>query len=668
VRERETEIRLAAQIRWKRARRHAGALGLALIAAALTPMLSPAHATADVAQAWGANNSGQLGNGTNTGSDLPVSPNGVTGLTAVSAGAFHSLALIADGTVLSWGEGTSGQLGDGAMNSSDSPVTVKGLGHVVAVAAGAHHSLALRSDGSVMAWGANRRGQLGDGSTEGSDLPVPVVGLSHVVAVSAGADHSLALLSDGSVVAWGYNGNGQLGDGSTEGSDVPVPVSGLRDVIAVSAGADHSLALLGDGSVMAWGANESGQLGNGTEADSDVPVLVPGLSGASAISAGGNVSLAELEDGTLRSWGGNAYGQLGDGTSVGPETCGELPPLPCSKVPTVVGELRRVAAFSAGKAHSLALLTNGRVMAWGENNAGQLGVGTTEGPERCAGVAAACSATPLEVRQLISVSAIAAGGEHSLAIGKSPPPPTTLPELGRCVRVRSTGGYSDHGCVVASRSRNGSFEWLPGPGTGARFTLAIPAATLETLARASIACASGVLEGQWNGPKTASINIALRGCVNRGTKSSCETSPNAPSEITTTSALEGQLGLIVGGSQPEVGLDLKPTTPTTPILAFTCGGLRSSGAAGEPWTVEGSVIGQLGPIDKMRSRLSARYGATAGAQLPEFFEGSPPDTPSIARAAGPQRAVEPGSLTMSRNGKPTILGATQEPLEIKAKQ
>ena len=129
---------------------------------------------------------------------------------------------------MAWGCNDSGQLGNGTTTDSDVPVAVSGLGGVTAIAAGADHSLALLSDGTVMAWGYNGSGQLGNGTTTDSDVPVAVSGLSGTVtAIAGGGTHSLALLSDGTVMAWGRNGSGQLGNGTTTDSHVPVAVSGL---------------------------------------------------------------------------------------------------------------------------------------------------------------------------------------------------------------------------------------------------------------------------------------------------------------------------------------------------------------------------------------------------------------------------------------------------------
>src|SRR6185436_7579276 len=101
---------------------------------------------------------------------------------------------------------------NGTLINSSTPVQVTGLTGVTAIASGAYHSLALKSDGTVWAWGYNYYGTLGDGTTTTRSTPVQVSGLTGVIAVSAGTLHSLALKSDGTVWAWGYNGFGELGD------------------------------------------------------------------------------------------------------------------------------------------------------------------------------------------------------------------------------------------------------------------------------------------------------------------------------------------------------------------------------------------------------------------------------------------------------------------------
>jgi hypothetical protein len=225
--------------------------------------------------AWGYNNYGQLGNGTYSNSNVPVQVSGLTGVTAIAWGWWHSLALKNDGTVWAWGYNKQGQLGDGTKTDSNVPVQVSGLTGVTAIAGSWKHSLALKNDGTVWAWGYNGDGQLGNGTNTNSNVPVQVSGLAGITAIAGGYQHSLALKNDGTVWAWGYNGDGQLGNGTNTNSNVPVPVSGLTGITAIAGGGYHSLALKSDGAVWAWGENYSGQLGNGAWGDnSNFPVQV----------------------------------------------------------------------------------------------------------------------------------------------------------------------------------------------------------------------------------------------------------------------------------------------------------------------------------------------------------------------------------------------------------
>ena len=300
-----------------------------------------------------------------TGSN-PLSPS--FSVTAIEAGGSHSLALKSDGSVVAWGDNVTGQLGDGTNTASNTPVQVSGLtNNVIAIVAGSDHSLALKSDGSVVAWGDNATGQLGNGTNTASNTPVQVSGLtSGVIAIASGSDHSLALKSDGSVVAWGDNLSGQLGNGNNNSSNSPVAVSGLTSgVIAIASGSDHSLALKSDGSVVTWGDNLSGQLGNGNNNSSNSPVAVSGLtSGVTAIAGGGDHSLALKNDGSVVAWGDNQLGQLGNGNNI------------ASNTPVQVSGLTDAEAIATGGNHSLALKSDGTAWAWGDNQFGQLGDGT----------------------------------------------------------------------------------------------------------------------------------------------------------------------------------------------------------------------------------------------------------------------------------------------------
>jgi alpha-tubulin suppressor-like RCC1 family protein len=254
--------------------------------------------------AWGSNIYGQLGNGTVTsGSSTPVvvlQPR-ATVFTAIAAGAYHNLALTSAGRVWAWGMNNFGQLGNATITDSSVPVAV-GIPSgttVTAIAAGAYHSLALTSTGSVLAWGTGLDGQLGNGTTttiNSTPLWVSLPTGTTVTALAGGpmSRSSLALTSTGQMLAWGYNINGQLGNGTTVNSTTPVAVSlpASTTVTAIAGGDNFSLALTSTGKELAWGNNGYGQLGNGTTTNSSTPVFVNAPPVTLAIAAGGGHSMA----------------------------------------------------------------------------------------------------------------------------------------------------------------------------------------------------------------------------------------------------------------------------------------------------------------------------------------------------------------------------------------
>ena len=259
---------------------------------------------------------------------------------AVAAGpaqARVSVIPVVSRVVASWGDNSFGELGDGTLTTRSLYRDIAAGSDVVQVVAGRTHNLALRSDGTVSAWGINEHGALGDGTTTDRSTPVQVSGLTGVMTqVAAGEEFSLALRSDGTVWAWGRNDRGQLGRGTTSSGElVPARVAVLNRVTKVSAGRDFALALRSDGVVFAWGANRFGQVGNGAASYSPVtvPVKVAGLSQVTGISAGWDSSLATETSGisavtSVWAWGNNDDGQLGDGTTAGHATPERVTGLP----------------------------------------------------------------------------------------------------------------------------------------------------------------------------------------------------------------------------------------------------------------------------------------------------------------------------------------------------
>jgi alpha-tubulin suppressor-like RCC1 family protein len=370
---------------------------------------------------WGQDIFSQLGDESSTASvTKPVTVKGLSGATQIAAGRSHTLALLANGSVESWGFNNVGQLGDGTAGSTPTltPAPVPELANVVAIAAGEFHSLALLANGTVMAWGVDNAAQLGLGNTTGpnqcagtvpcSKKPIQVPGLSGVVAIAAAANFSLALRADGTVVAWGQDLNGQLGDGIDRFGmgcgclATPTAVPGVSGAVAISAGLSGGAALIANGTVTDWGQNDSGELGNGTIQEAGCfcsgPVVVSGLSGAEAIAKGGLHGLATLASGPVQAWGFDAQGELGNESS-GLSSCG------CVPVPDPVHGLTDPQQIAGGDFHSLALRPDSSVVAWGHNGNGRLGDGTEEDRN-----------VPTPVSGISGASAVAAGSEDSFAL------------------------------------------------------------------------------------------------------------------------------------------------------------------------------------------------------------------------------------------------------------
>lgn len=347
---------------------------------------------------WGANYHGQLGDGTQTNRQIPVTVNGLAaGMNAVAAGDQHTCGLTSGGSVKCWGANGYGQLGDGTTTSSNAPVNVTDMATgVTAIIAGAYHTCAVMANGGVKCWGNNDNGQLGNGSTSDHSIPGDVNGLT-ASAITTGDDHTCALTPGGGVKCWGRNDFGQVGDGTVNNRPVPVDVSGLTTgAHGMCAGSSHTCALMDGGGAKCWGHNNFGQLGNGATDDASMPVSVSGLvEGVTAIAAGQSHTCVLTLAGGVKCWGNNFFGQLGDGSTIG-----HLNPVVVSGLGT------GVTAITAGASHTCALTASGGVKCWGLGFSGQLGEGNT-----------LSRSSPVDVSSLGSgVMAIAAGNKHTCAL------------------------------------------------------------------------------------------------------------------------------------------------------------------------------------------------------------------------------------------------------------
>lgn len=280
------------------------------------------------------------------------------------------------------------------------------------------HGFLLEPGGSLKSWACNPGGRddqpasdaLGLGHNRPIDSYVlyPVPGLVGVVAAAAGAGSSCALLADGRVLTWGKSARGVLGTTplaefeeraqSRASTNAPTPVATAFEASDVSCKGDHLLALARDGSVYAWGYGTSGQLGIGplpivrfktrlANAMPEVPypVRVPDLGDVAAIGAGDCHSLALLRDGTVRAWGDNSLGQVGDGTKINRDR------------PVTVPGVRDAVAIAAGSSFSVAVLSDGTAMTWGQMESGPRPV-------------------PAVVPGARGLRLVAAGGGHAVAL------------------------------------------------------------------------------------------------------------------------------------------------------------------------------------------------------------------------------------------------------------
>jgi alpha-tubulin suppressor-like RCC1 family protein len=366
---------------------------------------------------WGANESGQLGDGsplladskearpvliTNSdnkgGPPPPSSPLTLTAFfTGVCAGKNFTCADIAIDTVSTvacWGSNAKGQLGvnlpdpgpfnspfNSIQNSTPPPAGMNDNGgmQLTGVTCGAEFACALGSDGAAWCWGANDAGQQGTGSIGTDSVAASPVDGHVFTQLSAGARHVCGIQADNTVWCWGANDSGQLGNGTTKGSASPVLVG------KVSATSDRGLALGNDFSLAlsttkvknpyAWGSNSFGQLGNGNTTSSTSAGPLSGLLTATIGDAGTIYSGSTAEHAcarigdTLQCWGANVFGEVGDKT-----TDNNSNPVLVFDGKTAATKLAPGAhSVAVGGRHTCAINANGDVMCWGANHRYQLG-------------------------------------------------------------------------------------------------------------------------------------------------------------------------------------------------------------------------------------------------------------------------------------------------------
>lgn len=349
---------------------------------------------------WGLNSSGQLGDGTNNSSTTPVDVLNSTGATDVAASRRSTCAVIS-GAVKCWGANSVGELGDNTGVNKNSPVQAVGLTSgfdMVAMGGdndnGYNYGCAKNTSGAVYCWGANYMGQ--GGYSGGGVLWTPnlVSSMSsNISSISAGGVTTCAVNTSGSVACMGNTTGFQFGNYWGSAKPQLQDVLGLGSTInQVGLGRYTSCATLSTGAVKCWGANSQSQIGDGTATLTGTPTSAVGLtSNVTKVVSGGDYngfyfSCALINDGTVKCWGNNQVGQVGVGTATT-----NYP------TPTAVSSLSGVVDIAAAhEAHVCAVINDGTVKCWGRNDVGQLGNNSTTNssvPVTVSGVVGATSVT-----------------------------------------------------------------------------------------------------------------------------------------------------------------------------------------------------------------------------------------------------------------------------------
>lgn len=355
----------------------------------------------------------------------------------MSAGANMTCGLRGSAWAFCWGANASGEVGDGTSNSLLLPRAVSRGLRFVQISAGGNNTCALTADGQAYCWGANARGSLGIGSTAGpeqceftgscSRTPIAVLGGQSFTAIDVnlyGGDSEFAcgLTSTDAAYCWGSNVGGALGVGTTTGPEMcapagtpipcsatPVEIAGGRRYTVITLGGRHACALTTAGAAFCWGDNIVGQLGDGTETRRLAPVSVGGGLTFVSLSAGGEHTCGLTSDGSAYCWGSSTNGALGHGAFTGPDFCQNPDPFarpyPCSTSPARVTGGLTFATISAGGSHTCALTPSGTAYCWGSNGGGQLGNATTNN-----------SASPVVVAGSLTFANLSAGLEHTCGI------------------------------------------------------------------------------------------------------------------------------------------------------------------------------------------------------------------------------------------------------------
>tara|TARA_Y100000768_G_scaffold388864_1_gene388042 strand:- start:3564 stop:5849 length:2286 start_codon:yes stop_codon:yes gene_type:complete len=356
---------------------------------------------------WGQNNFGQLGYGhTNTlGDDESVDSIPYLDIDErvvdLSAGFAHNCAVLESGKVLCWGANDAGQLG---LGHTDSVGDLTGLASAIKldfgekaqrIYSGTRYNCALMESQNIICWGQNDAGQLGLASTENlgdnedyTTFPYVNVGAKILqMDISTISNHTCAALVDGDIKCWGNNQFGQLGYGNTEAlgdDEVPADLDSLSfssKILKLATGFLHTCALGAGQKIQCWGYNTLGQVGLGyvdqigddEAANSVGPIAMTETKPMITMATGNNHTCSIGIDHKVYCWGLGALGATGHGNNqhIGDDEA-------VTEVNSIVDINAEFTQISGGTNHTCALeKAEGKIICWGQNSSGQLGLGHT---------------------------------------------------------------------------------------------------------------------------------------------------------------------------------------------------------------------------------------------------------------------------------------------------
>ncbi|XP_068082847.1 E3 ubiquitin-protein ligase HERC2 [Anabrus simplex] len=359
---------------------------------------------------WGLNDKDQLGGLKGSKVKLPVFSETLSSLKPIHiSGGSKSLFIVTlDGKLYACGEGTNGRLGLGHSNNVSVPRQVTSLSQYVvkkaAVHSGGKHAMALTLDGKVFSWGEGDDGKLGHGNRITIEKPrlIKKLKAKRIRDIACGSSHSAAITSNGELYTWGLGEYGRLGHGDNVTQLKPKLVKALlgNRIVQVACGSRdaQTLALSDEGLVFSWGDGDFGKLGRGGSEGCNVPRNIERLNnmGVVQIECGAQFSLALTKYGQVWTWGKGDYFRLGHGSDQH------------VRKPTLVEGLRgkKIVHVAVGALHCLAVTDTGQVYAWGDNDHGQQGNGST-----------IVNRKPAQVNGLedVHVNRVACGSSHSVA-------------------------------------------------------------------------------------------------------------------------------------------------------------------------------------------------------------------------------------------------------------